>query len=46
MSKTLCKKGDSLNKKDKKLKYECKKCGGQAIKEEFCCKPKKIKKAA
>jgi len=46
MSKTLCKEGESLNKKDKKLKFECKKCGRKAHKERFCCKPVKIKKAA
>jgi len=46
MSKKLCKKGESLNKKGKKLTFECKKCGMKTYKENFCCKPFKIIKAA
>ncbi len=46
MSKKLCKEGVELNRKDKKLKYECKKCGLKSYKEDYCCKPHKIKKAA
>jgi lipopolysaccharide biosynthesis regulator YciM len=45
-NKKLCKKGESINKEDKKLKYSCKKCGLQAQKEDWCCKPEKIKKSA
>lgn len=46
MSKRLCKDGLVLNKKDKKLKYECKTCGMKSHKEDYCCKPVKIIKAA
>jgi hypothetical protein len=46
MSKKLCKEGHVINKKDKKLKYECKKCGVISHKEDYCCKPVKITNAA
>lgn len=46
MSKRLCKEGFVLSKNDKKLKYECKKCGRKSHKEAYCCKPVKITKAA
>jgi len=46
MSKRLCKEGEVLNKKDKKFRYECKKCGMKSNKEESCCKPIKIIKEA
>jgi len=46
MGKKLCKYGVDLNKKGKKLKYQCKKCGLSTTKEEFCCKPAKLKKSA
>ncbi len=42
MSKKICDGLDDFKKKDKKLKYECKKCGRQAPKEKNCCKPVKI----
>lgn len=41
MSKKLCKQGLSINKPDKKLKYFCKKCDLEAVKEKHCCKPVK-----
>ncbi len=46
MGKKLCKYGVELNKKDKKLKYMCKKCGLPTTREEYCCKPVKLKKSA
>ncbi len=52
MSKKLCKESNDHDKNcdhdknDKKLKYECKKCGKKSHKEEKCCKPIKITKAA
>ena len=46
MSKKLCKEGEILNLKDKKLKFECKKCGMRSFKEDYCCEPHKLKKAA
>jgi len=46
MSKTLCKTGEKPLKKGKELKFMCKKCGLRATKEEKCCKPVRINKAA
>jgi len=46
MAKKLCKDGQNIIKKDKKIKYSCKKCGMQSNKEKHCCKPQKLKKSA
>ncbi len=46
MGKKLCKYGEDLNQKGKKFKYVCKKCGLSSTKEEYCCKPKRMKKSA
>jgi len=46
MSKKLCKEKSDSDNKEKKLKYECKKCGQKSHKEDNCCKPVKIIKAA
>jgi hypothetical protein len=42
MSKKLCKKDKNKEIKAAKAKYECKKCGLQAKKEEKLCKPVKL----
>jgi len=42
MSKKLCKKDKNKTAKPEKAKFECKKCGLQAKKEEKLCKPVKI----
>jgi len=42
MSKKLCKKDKKKKIKPEKVRFECKKCGLQAKKEEKLCKPVKI----
>lgn len=44
MAKTLCetKDSDKLKDKQKNPQYECKRCGRQARKEKYVCKPKKL----
>lgn len=40
MAKKFCKQGNKPDpRKEKDLKYECKSCGGKAVKEKFLCKP-------
>ena len=45
MGKKICKDADSRQKaaKEKKVKYFCAKCGEEAVKEKWVCKPKKLK---
>jgi len=45
MSKKACKEPDLMmeRSKGKKLKYYCKKCGEEVLKEKWVCKPKKLK---
>jgi hypothetical protein len=42
MSKKLCEDSAKIKQAEKKLKFECKKCGKQSHKEKWCCKPIKL----
>lgn len=44
MAKTLCETKDPEKRKEKQKdpQYECKRCGKQARKEKYVCKPKKM----
>lgn len=42
MGKTKCKEKKKIQRKEEgKVKYTCKKCGEEAVKEKHLCKPKK-----